>query len=232
MARHRPLVKAAAREPAPAPPDEPLPSTAPGTPDAPDSVGRPDYAEQPEDVLADPPDMRDISAELNAPPRRKLPWPALLLSSAVIAALAFTGGVLVEKGQSSGSSGPGGAPAGGAAGGRPGGAQGGGAGGQASGAGSASAGGSGMTVGTVKVIDGSTIYVSDPQGAIIKVTTGESTQVSRSASGKVSDLKPGQTVTVRGSQNSSGDITATTVTEGGAMGGGGGGGQAGGGSRG
>ncbi|MFE4952580.1 hypothetical protein ACFRCW_00355 [Streptomyces sp. NPDC056653] len=228
MARHRNPVKPAAREPAPAPPDEPLPGTAPGIPVAPDSGGRPEDAEQPEDVLAAPPDMRDISAELNAPPRRKLPWPALLLSAAVIAALAFTGGVLVEKGQSSGSSGPGGALAGGAGGGRPGGVMGGGAGGQAPG-GNAAAGGSGMTVGTIKVIDGSTIYVTDPQGAVIKVTTGTSTQVSKSTTGKVSDLKPGQTVTVRGSQSSSGDITATTVTEGGAMGGGRGG-QAGGGS--
>ncbi|WP_127358352.1 hypothetical protein [Actinacidiphila soli] len=216
MARHRHLVKAAAdREP----------DATPALPDAPDfgdqseNVYQPE--EQPEDVLADPPDMRDISAELNAPPRRKLPWPTLLLTSGVVAVLAFTGGVLVEKGQSSGSSAPGGgAAAGGARFGGAGGPGAGGAGGQAPGGGNAAGAGSGMTAGTVKVVDGSTIYVTDAQGNIIKVNTGKSTQVSVAKNGKVSDLKPGQTVTVRGSQSSSGDITATTVTEGGSTPGG------------
>ena len=36
----------------------------------------------------------------------------------------------------------------------------------------------------------------------------------------MSDLQPGQTVMVRGSRNSAGDVAATTVTEGGASGGG------------
>ncbi|MDX6313385.1 MAG: hypothetical protein QOF84_182 [Streptomyces sp.] len=218
MARHRHLVKAAA---------DPDPEGLPALPDAPDfgdpsdDVYQPE--EQPEDVLANPPDARDISAELSAPPRRKLPWPTLLLTSAVVAVLAFTGGVLVEKGQSSGSATPGGAAAGGA---RFGAAASAGTGGQAPGGGNASGAGSGMTAGTVKVVDGSTIYVTDAQGNIIKVKTGKSTQVSVAKSGKVSDLKPGQTVTVRGSQSSSGDITATTVTEGGTVGGfGGRGGQ-------
>ncbi|MFE2428851.1 hypothetical protein ACFXJ5_19185 [Streptomyces sp. NPDC059373] len=210
MARHRHLVKAAAdREAAPALPD------APDFGDQSDDVYQPE--EQPEDVLADPPDMRDISAELSAPPKRKLPWPTLLLTSSVVAVLAFTGGVLVEKGQSSGSAAPGGAAAAGGA--RFGGAASAGTGGQAPGGGNAGGAGSGMTAGTVKVVDGSTIYVTDAQGNIIKVKTGKSTQVSVAKSGKVSDLKPGQTVTVRGSQSSSGDITATTVTEGGTVGG-------------
>ncbi|WP_333766586.1 hypothetical protein, partial [Streptomyces sp. IBSBF 2435] len=54
-------------------------------------------AQSPEDVLAEPPDARDISAELAAPPRRKLPWLTLLLSAGVVAVAAFTGGALVEK---------------------------------------------------------------------------------------------------------------------------------------
>src|SRR6476469_4375897 len=35
---------------------------------------------RPEDVLAEPPDARDVSAELAAPPRRRLPWLTLLLA--------------------------------------------------------------------------------------------------------------------------------------------------------
>jgi hypothetical protein len=225
MARHRQLVKAAAHEPDPAATDETLPGTALDLTGAPDSIERP--ADRPEDVLAEPPDARDISAELSAPPRRKLPWPALLLTTAVVAALAFTGGALVEKGRATGSARPG--AAGGAAAGaaRTGGAQGAAAGGPAGGgaAGGAGGAGGGMTVGTIKVVDGSTIYVTDAQGDIVKVTTSKSTQVSESKSGKVSDLEPGQSVTVRGDQNSSGDVTATTVTEGGTTGGFGGGGR-------
>jgi hypothetical protein len=177
-------------------------------------------AQRPEDVLAEPPDARDISAELAAPPRRKLPWLTLLLSAGVVAAAAFAGGALVEKhhlhGTASASSpfaGFGGARSGtGTGAGRFGG---GGAGATAgTGAGSGAAAAAGLTFGTVKLVDGSTIYVTDAQGNTVKVTTGASTKVTESKDGKVSDLKPGQTVTVRGSKGASGDITATTVTQG------------------
>ncbi|MCM2417569.1 DUF5666 domain-containing protein [Streptomyces sp. RKAG293] len=194
--------------------------------------GRP--AARPEDVLAEPPDARDISAELSAPPRRSLPWLTLLLSGGVVAAAAFTGGALVEKnhvqnnpaaagrsgfnagaGAATGRTGTGGGRTfgGGQAGGQTGGQ------GGAGGTGGPAAGG-GLTIGTVKLVDGSTIYVTDAQGNIVKVTTAGSTKVTEAKSGKVSELQPGQTVTVRGSQNATGDIAATTVTEGGASGGG------------
>ena len=68
-------------------------------------------AERPEDILAEPPDARDVSAELAAPPRRKLPWLTLLLSAGVVAVAAFTGGAIVEKHHLNGSSGGGGFPA-------------------------------------------------------------------------------------------------------------------------
>lgn len=191
-------------------------------------------APRPEDVLAEPPDARDVSAELAAPPRRKLPWLTLLLSAGVVAVAAFTGGVLVEKhhkdsanpfsqlavsraGSSSGAGrtgggfgfGGGGATAGG---------------GSGTGTGAGAAGG--LTLGTVKLVDGDTIYLTDAQGDTVKVTTNGSTKVTQSKDGKVSDLKPGQTVTVRGTRSASGDVTATTVTqgEGAASGFGGGGG--------
>ncbi|MFE2167939.1 DUF5666 domain-containing protein [Streptomyces sp. NPDC059447] len=220
----------------------------------------PGPAEDPEEILSEPPDTRDVSAELAAPPRPRLPWLTLLLSGGVVAGLAFTGGVLVEKGhlQGSGGSGSGvaasgrgpGAGAGGQ--GRSGFGQGGtGAGGQRQGAGGQGEGstgqsqgpgsggqgrtgngqggsrqgfggsngglgaGAGLTTGTVKLVDGATLYVTDAQGNVVKVTTDTNTQITESRSGKVSDLQPGQTVTVRGSRSPSGDVAATAVAQGG-----------------
>ncbi|MEV5276920.1 hypothetical protein ACFYMW_19250 [Streptomyces sp. NPDC006692] len=182
----------------------------------------PTEAGHPEDILAEPPDTRDISAELSAPPRPRLPWLTLLLSGGLVAGLAFTAGALVEKNQAPGSSSatqrtPGTASRGGA--GQTG--QRGGFGGGQGGSGNPGA-AAGLTIGTVKLVDGSTIYVTDTQGNVVKVTTAGSTQVTEAKNGKVSDLQPGQTVTVRGSQNASGDVAATTVTQGGASGFGGG----------
>ena len=184
----------------------------------------PTEAGHPEDILAEPPDTRDISAELSAPPRPRLPWLTLLLSGGLVAGLAFAGGALVEKNQAPGSSSataahPGARPVAAGAGQhrparrvrwRPGRRR------QRPGA------AAGLTIGTVKLVDGSTIYVTDTQGNVVKVTTAGSTQVTEAKNGKVSDLQPGQTVTVRGSQNASGDVAATTVTQGGASGFGGG----------
>ncbi|MCX5387126.1 DUF5666 domain-containing protein [Streptomyces sp. NBC_00083] len=195
---------------------------------------RPTAAASPEDILAEPPDTRDISAELSAPPRPRLPWLTLLLSGGLIAGVAFAGGALVEKGQDQTASGTQRTPAAagtarsGAAG--AGQRQGFGAGqsgqsgqsGQRQGSGAGAGAGGGLTIGTVKLVDGSTLYVTDTQGNVVKVTTAGTTQVTESKSGKVSDLQPGQTVTVRGSQNASGDVAATTVTQGGASGFGGG----------
>jgi hypothetical protein len=48
--------------------------------------------------------------------------------------------------------------------------------------------------------------------------------VSIAKSGTVSQLQPGQTITARGTTDSSGNVTATTVTEGTSAGGGFGGG--------
>ncbi|QMU66908.1 hypothetical protein [Streptacidiphilus sp. P02-A3a] len=186
----------------------------------------------PEDILAEPPDARDIGAELAAPPRRKLPWLSLLLAAGVIAAGAFAGGALVEKNNNSGSgnaasafaklrSGAGGTGATGS--GRTGGAgaaTGSGAGGYGGFGGFGGAGGAsgGATTGTVKLVDGNTIYVTNSSGNIVKITTGSSTTVSIAQSGTVSQIQPGQTVTVKGTTDSSGNVTASSVTEGGSTG--------------
>ena len=167
----------------------------------------------PEDILAEPPDALDISAELAAPPRRKLPWLTLLLAGGLVAGAGFIGGVLVEKGQGhSSSSGFAGRSFGGTGRGAAGTGTGtgGGFGGGGFGGGT---GGGGATIGTVKLVDGSTIYVTDTSGNIVKVTTGASTKVSIAQSGKVSQLKPGATVTVRGTADAGGDVAASTVTQ-------------------
>ncbi|MFF2198622.1 hypothetical protein ACFVXK_37525, partial [Streptomyces sp. NPDC058157] len=75
--------------------------------------------------------------------------------------------------------------------------------------------GGGTTTGTVKLVDGTTLYVTDAQGDVVRVTTDTHTQITEAKSGKVSDLQPGQTVTVRGTQDASGDVAAATVAQGG-----------------
>jgi hypothetical protein len=179
-------------------------------------------ARTPEQILAEPPDARDVSAELAAPPRRKLPWLTLALSAGVVAALGFTGGALVEKhhvqnnptaGRFGGATNGRGFSFGGA------GAATGASGGSGSTAGGGASAFGGLTVGTVKLVDGNTIYVADAQGNVTKITTTKSTKVTESTSGKVSDLKAGDTVTVLGTKKSSGDVAATTVTEGSGTGG-------------
>jgi hypothetical protein len=90
--------------------------------------------------------------------------------------------------------------------------------------------GGGATIGTVKLVDGSNVYVQDTAGDDIKVTTNPSTQVTVSQPGKVSDLKPGSTVIVQGQASSDGtSVAATSITPSagrGAGGFGGGGGAA------
>jgi hypothetical protein len=174
-----------------------------------------ELVQDPEEILARAPEgAEDIADELAAPPRRKLPWLTLVLAAGVIAAGGFIGGVEVQKSQGGGSAtapgvgafrtGAGGFAAGGAGFAR---------GGAGAGSGSGLAGGGGTdTVGTVKLVDGSTVYVSTADGNIVKVTTNGSTKVRIAKSAKVSDLQPGQQVTVAGTQDSSGSLTATTLT--------------------
>ncbi|MEU4119517.1 hypothetical protein AB0F71_34110 [Kitasatospora sp. NPDC028055] len=195
-------------------------------------------------LLATPPDARDVSAELAAPPRRKLPWLSLVLAGGVIATGAFAGGVWYQQGQG-GSSGAkpsaraasaAGPAAGSAAGGygqggygQGGGRRGGQGQGQGQGQGGQGGGQGGFARGTVKAVDGSTVYLTDANGNTIKVTTGDSTKVQLNKQGKVADLQPGQNVTVVGTPDSSGGYNATQLVEGAATGGFGGGGGGGGG---
>jgi len=173
------------------------------------------------ELLATPPDARDVTTELAAPPRRKLPWLTLLLAGGVIATLSFAGGVWYEQGNGKATTGTPRAQGQGQGGF---GGYGGGYGGTrrngtGNGAGTGQNGqGAGFTRGTVKAVDGSTVYLTDANGNTVKVTTADTTKVQLNKEGKVSDLQPGQTVTVVGTPDSSGGYAATQLTEGAATG--------------
>jgi hypothetical protein len=178
------------------------------------------------ELLSTAPDARDVTAELAAPPRRRLPWLTLVLAGGVIAAAAFSGGAWYQKNHGDSSGGGNRAAAAGqrgAQGAAPG-AQGAGGSRRGGATGGSAAGGQqgqpGFTRGTVKLVDGSTVYLTDANGNIVKVTTGDSTKVSVTQDGKVGDLKPGQSVTVVGTPDGSGGYSAAQLTEGGAAGGG------------
>jgi len=154
--------------------------------------------------------------ELPRRPRRRLlsPLPLALLG-VLLTAVGFIGGVLVEKGQSSSSSSGGSSLASrfaalrgtasstgtaGTAG--------------AAGAGGAAGGFSRPTAGTVAYLDGSTLYVTNSEGNTVKVITSDATTVSKTVNSSVKDIRPGETVTVRGATGSGGAITAETLTVG------------------
>jgi hypothetical protein len=157
------------------------------------------------------------SQELPARPRRRLLTPLpLALAGALLIACGFIGGVLVQKGQESGSSA--GSPAsfsalrsalGGASATR-------GAGGSAS----AGAGnflgrlGGGATVGQVAYVRGGTLYVTNAEGNTVKVRTSEASTVSKTVKAAVGQIHPGETVTVVGEKGGGGAILARSISVG------------------
>jgi hypothetical protein len=179
-------------------------------------------------VLSSPlDDGDDLTAVLTRRPRAKLPSLTLVLAAIVVASAGFLVGALVGKhygGSSSGSlaggfggfaarpttSGSAGAGAGSAAGA-----------GAGAGAGGRTGlfGGGNATVGTIKLIDGATVYVQTAAGDIVQVATSAGTKVTVSSTVPVKDLQPGETVIVVGSKNSSGAIAATSISQ--TLGGGG-----------
>jgi hypothetical protein len=171
------------------------------------------------DLLAIPPRADDLGAALAARPQRvKLPKVTLALASAALICAGFVGGVLVQKhlGGSS-SSGRGNFAAAFTAGktgtgatGRTG--TGAGAGGGFFGRGGTGTAGGGAITGTVTVVSGDKLYVTAADGSVYTVTTNGSTVINVTKSGTLSQLKPGQTVIIAGSNDNSGDVTATSIT--------------------
>jgi hypothetical protein len=171
-----------------------------------------------ESELPVPSDLDDDALELEALAirrRRKLPMLTAALVLGVVAGGAFVGGVEAQKhlGSSGASANSGGASSFAARFGR-------------GGAGAAATGAGNFTAGTVTAIKGSTLYITDASGNIVKVSTSAGSQVSKSVTGKVTDIRPGDTVVVRGTTGTNGTIAAESITlgGGGVVGGGGGGG--------
>ncbi|HKT03976.1 MAG TPA: DUF5666 domain-containing protein [Rugosimonospora sp.] len=79
--------------------------------------------------------------------------------------------------------------------------------------GNSSTGGSGSaTTGTVKLVDGTTVYLQTADGNTVTVKTSGSTSVQVSQAGSLKDLKAGATVSVDGQTGSDGSVTATRIT--------------------
>ncbi|WP_433350973.1 hypothetical protein ACQP25_42370 [Microtetraspora malaysiensis] len=71
----------------------------------------------------------------------------------------------------------------------------------------------GMTVGTVKLVDGAKVYVQTAGGTIVTVKTGDDTKVQVTKAGKVADLKVGGQVVVAGPTDEEGAVDATSVVQ-------------------
>jgi hypothetical protein len=148
-----------------------------------------------------------------------VPRVTAILGVGLLAAATFLGGIEAQKqwGGSSSSSGGGGFPGraaavGAGAGNGTGSATGNGAqGANGAGGGFARPGGGGLTTGTVKLVQGSTIYVTTTDGNTVKVTVPSSTPITKSVTTKLSGVHPGDTVTAVGTASSDGVVKATTV---------------------
>jgi len=68
-----------------------------------------------------------------------------------------------------------------------------------------------VAFGTVKSVQGNTIQITAQDGTVMTVTTDSKTIIQKTVTGAVSDIQPGQRVTVMG--NSSGSaVTATEIS--------------------
>jgi len=65
--------------------------------------------------------------------------------------------------------------------------------------------------GTVKVIDGNSIYVGQPDGTTTKVVSGDSTRFTRTEPAGLRDVQPGDRVTVEGSKQPDGTVNANRI---------------------
>jgi hypothetical protein len=72
----------------------------------------------------------------------------------------------------------------------------------------------GFTSGTVVSVSGDTITLKEASGTTVQVTTTGSTAVTKTEKSSVSKLTAGEQLTVIGKADSSGNVAATTITEG------------------
>ena len=69
----------------------------------------------------------------------------------------------------------------------------------------------GMIFGEIQSIEGDTLVIADPNGGQTRVQVTDTTLIEKNASVEVTDLAPGETVMVSGSENSDGSVTARSV---------------------
>jgi Domain of unknown function (DUF5666) len=74
-------------------------------------------------------------------------------------------------------------------------------------------GGGSASFGTVSSVKGSSIFVTDSTGNLVKVKLSSATKITKSLGVRRSSLHPGDTVVIRGLKNSNGTLTATTVSD-------------------
>ena len=183
----------------------------PAHPTSLDDMLKPQPALETATIVTADPDFDPDEEFGEAPPPRRVPRLTLVLGLCLGMALAFTGGVLVQKHYTTASSAarlPNGFPGGS---GFPAGLSGpgGGSGGSTS-AGSTTAGPA--VIGTVVAVNGTDVTVQDLGGTKHIVHTTKTTTVTRSTTVPLSDLTAGTTVRVDGATAADGAITATTVT--------------------
>jgi hypothetical protein len=152
---------------------------------------------------------------LPAQRRKGVPRATAILGVCLLAAATFLAGIEAQKqwggSSSSGGLGARGAAFGAGAGTGTTGANGGTQGARGAGGGFFGRGGGGFTAGTVKLVQGSTIYVTTTNGNVVKVSVPSSTAITKSVTTKLSGVHPGDTVTAIGTTSSDGVIKATSL---------------------
>jgi hypothetical protein len=74
-------------------------------------------------------------------------------------------------------------------------------------------GGGSASFGTISSVKGSSIFVTDSTGNLVKVKLSSATKITKSLGVRRTSLHPGDTVVIRGLKNSNGTLTATTVSD-------------------
>ena len=157
-------------------------------------------------------DDPDFDEDVEAAPRRGVGWITRGLVAGILLALAFTGGVLIQKHHDAQTS-AGSLPAFSGSGGFPG-FNSTPAGGSGDGGGSGSQGSSSApaVIGTVVSVHGNRVIVRDLSGKKHVVETTDATTITRSTEITASKLTAGTTVVVVGTQSGDGTTSATAVT--------------------
>ena len=158
------------------------------------------------ELLAAPPAAADLSGELKARAGAGISKVTLALLGTILAVGGFVGGIAVGKANGSSSSssaskstnaanpGPGGSTR--------------------SRGQFGQNGGRGTLTGTLQSVSGTTLTILDPTGKTVTVDTNDQTTVTIGKTGALSDLATGSQVTVLGTPESSGKITARSVLSG------------------